>query len=73
MPTSGRKSVKTTTSTGNRNNIKVLSTGIIGTVDNGTGRKTETHSEFVSGSTTTSYIVRYSILKSIPRLAAIVG
>ena len=67
--TSSRQYVETSTSTSNRNHIQVLGTSIISTVDHSTCRKTESHSELVSSSTSTSYTSNY-IHQTIPRLAA---
>ena len=55
ISTSSRKSVETSTSTSNRDNVQVLCSSVIGTVHNSSSRKSETHLELVSSSTTTSY------------------
>ena len=55
IPTGSGKSVETSTNTIDRDHIQVLSTGVIGTVHNSSRRKTQTHLELVSSSTTTSY------------------
>ena len=57
-PTSGRQSVETSTSTSDRNHVQVLGTSVISTVDHSTSGKTKSHSELVSSSTSTSYIVK---------------
>ena len=55
VPTGSRKSVETSTNTIDRDHIQVLSTRVISTVHNSSGRETQTHLELVSSSTTTSY------------------
>ena len=57
-PTSSRQSVETSTSTSDRNHVQVLGTSVISTVDHSTSGKTKSHSELVSSSTSTSYIVK---------------
>ena len=56
--TSSRQSVETSTSTSDRNHVQVLGTSVISTVDHSTSGKTKSHSELVSSSTSTSYIVK---------------
>ena len=55
ISTGSGKSVETSTNTIDGDHIQVLSTGVIGTVHNSSRRKTQTHLELVSSSTTTSY------------------
>ena len=70
-PTASRESVETSTPTSDGNDVQVLSTSVIGTVDHGTDGKTKTHSELVSSSTTTSYALDHDqVQKAVPRLAA---
>ena len=54
--TSSRKSVQASTSAGNRDHVKVLGSSVISTVNNSASRKTKSHSELVTSSTTTTYI-----------------
>ena len=53
-PTASRESVQTSTPASDGNNVQILGTGVIGTVDHSADRETETHSELVSSSTSTS-------------------
>ena len=53
-PTASGESVQTSTPASDGNNVQILGTGVIGTVDHGTDGKTKTHSELVSSSTSTS-------------------
>lgn len=54
-PTASRESVQTSTPASDGNNVQILGTGVIGTVDHSADRETETHSELVSSGTTASY------------------
>ena len=53
--TSSRQLVQTSTRASNGNDVQVLGTRVIGTVDHSAHRETERHSELVSSSTSTSY------------------
>ncbi len=54
-PTASGESVQTSTPASDGNNVQILGTGVIGTVDHSADRETETHSELVSSGTTASY------------------
>ena len=70
-PTASGESVETSTPASDGNNVQILGTGVIGTVDHSADRETETHSELVSSSTTTSYALDHDqVQKAVPRLAA---
>ena len=52
--TASRESVQTSTPASDRNDVQILGTRVISTVDHSAHRETKAHSEFVSSSTTTS-------------------
>ena len=52
--TASRESVQTSTPASDGNDVQILGTRVISTVDHSAHRETKAHSEFVSSSTTTS-------------------
>jgi hypothetical protein len=61
--TSSRETIQTTLNTFNGNNVKILSTRVIGTVDDSTNGETEGHAVTVTRNTTTSYKKALKIIK----------
>ena len=69
--TARRESVETSTPARDRNDVQILGTRVISAVDHSAHRETETHSELVSSSTTTSYELDHDGRQNrLPRLAA---
>ena len=67
--TSSRQLVQTSTRASNGNDVQVLGTRVIGTVDHSAHRETERHSELVSSSTSASLEIIIPA-HNVPRLAA---